>query len=140
MSLKTVYPCFPPISRGVPSVLKFDPKRTSLIYANGLTVVIKNVADPTQVQTYTGHQYPVTAVTPAPTRITYTSLSPRARPPPRYLFGGVARTQFAHRLAHGACSDRPSHATVGGSSGCSSQRSGSSEMAQRWLIGRGAWR
>ena len=93
MSLKTVYPCFPPISRGVPSVLKFDPKRTSLIYANGLTVVIKNVADPTQVQTYTGHQYPVTAVTPAPTRITYTSLSPRARPPPRYLFGGVARTQ-----------------------------------------------
>lgn len=47
MSLKTVYPCFPPISRGVPSVLKFDPKRTSLIYANGLTVVIKNVADPT---------------------------------------------------------------------------------------------
>ena len=53
MSLKTVYPCFPPISRGVPSVLKFDPKRTSLIYANGLTVVIKNVADPTQVQTYT---------------------------------------------------------------------------------------
>ena len=66
MSLKTVYPCFPPISRGVPSVLKFDPKRTSLIYANGLTVVIKNVADPTQVQTYTGHQYPVTAVAMAP--------------------------------------------------------------------------
>ena len=66
MSLKTVYPCFPPISRGVPSVLKFDPKRTSLIYANGLTVVIKNVADPTQVQIYTGHQYPVTAVAMAP--------------------------------------------------------------------------
>ena len=44
MSIKptAIYPCFPPISRGQPSVLKYDKKRTSIIYALDKTVVIKN--------------------------------------------------------------------------------------------------
>ena len=66
MSLKTIYPSFPPIARGNPSVIKTDAKRTSIIYANSRTVVIKNVADPTKVQLFTGHQYPVTAVAMSP--------------------------------------------------------------------------
>jgi len=66
MSLKTIYPSFPPIARGNPSVIKTDAKRERIIYANSRTVVIKNVADPTKVQLFTGHQYPVTAVAMSP--------------------------------------------------------------------------
>jgi len=68
MSIKptAIYPCFPPISRGQPSVLKYDKKRTSIIYALDKTVVIKSATDPKQVQIYTDHQYPVTAVAMAP--------------------------------------------------------------------------
>ena len=66
MSLKTIYPSFPPIARGNPSVIKTDAKRERIIYANSRTVIIKNVADPTKVQLFTGHQYPVTAVAMSP--------------------------------------------------------------------------
>lgn len=66
MALKTIYPSFPPIARGNPSVIKTDAKREQIIYANSRTVVIKNVADPTKVQLFTGHQYPVTAVAMSP--------------------------------------------------------------------------
>ena len=62
----TPNPSFPPIARGNPSVIKTDAKRERIIYANSRTVVIKNVADPTKVQLFTGHQYPVTAVAMSP--------------------------------------------------------------------------
>ena len=42
MSLKTIYPSFPPIARGNPSVIKTDAKRERIIYANSRTVIIKN--------------------------------------------------------------------------------------------------
>ena len=69
MSLKTIYPSFPPIARGNPSVIKTDAKRERIIYANSRTVIIKNVADPTKVQLFTGHQYPVTAVAMSPSSV-----------------------------------------------------------------------
>jgi WD40 repeat protein len=65
MSCTTVYPAFPAIVRGQPTVLKTDPKRTKLIYGFGNLVVIREAipsAANKKVQLYTGHSYPVTAV------------------------------------------------------------------------------
>lgn len=63
---KTIYPCFPKLERGQPTLLKTDPKRKMIIYALERTVVLKDVANPLQCQIYTQHQYPVTAVAMAP--------------------------------------------------------------------------
>ncbi len=71
MALAQVYPCFPACIRGQPSVLKLDPTRNKLLYALGPNVVIRDVVPPSgggpvNVQLYTGHSYPVTAVEMAP--------------------------------------------------------------------------
>ena len=65
MSCVQVIPAFPVVTRGAPTLLKTDPKRTKLIYGFGTMVIIREAnpsAGNTSVQLYSGHSYPVTAV------------------------------------------------------------------------------
>ena len=70
MALAQTYATFPALARGQPTVLKTDPKRGKIIYGAGKMVIIRDIEPAADgkinVQTYSEHLYPVTAVEMSP--------------------------------------------------------------------------
>eukprot|EP00054_Salpingoeca_dolichothecata_P016768 m.98917 g.98917 ORF g.98917 m.98917 type:complete len:613 (-) comp22138_c0_seq1:57-1895(-) len=65
-SLKTLYVSGPTVERGRPLILKGDPKGKNFIYTNGNQVIIRNLENPTEAFTYTGHAQKATVAAYAP--------------------------------------------------------------------------
>jgi len=63
---KSIFACSPATTRGQPVHLGGDPKGQNILYANGRTVIIRNLANPQIADEYVGHSFPVTCARYAP--------------------------------------------------------------------------
>lgn len=65
-SLKSTFATLPKTTRGVPIVLGGDPKGKNFLYANGSSIVIRDIANPAISDVYTEHSHPTTVAKYSP--------------------------------------------------------------------------
>lgn len=63
---KSIFACSPATTRGQAVHLGGDPKGKNILYTNGRTVIIRDIANPAIANEYTGHSFPVSVARYAP--------------------------------------------------------------------------